>query len=39
MKYVPEEVSSRLATHELAYEAVRNALIAAADHETATFPS
>ncbi|CTQ61245.1 ornithine cyclodeaminase family protein [Roseibium album] len=38
MKYVPEEVSSRLATHELAYEAVRNALIAAADRETATFP-
>ncbi|MEM9633578.1 MAG: ornithine cyclodeaminase family protein [Pseudomonadota bacterium] len=38
MKYVSEEVSSQLASHELAYEAVRKALIAAADTGTAIFP-
>jgi ornithine cyclodeaminase len=29
MKYVPEEVSAKLASHEMAYDAVKQALIAA----------
>ena len=38
MKYIPEEISASLASHELAYEAVRNALIAASEEGTAIFP-
>lgn len=38
MKYVPEEVTAKLASHELAFDAVRAALIAAAEQGTATFP-
>ena len=38
MKLVTEEQSARLATHELAYRAVREALMAAVDPKTASFP-
>lgn len=37
MKYVPEEVSAKLASHEMAYDAVRAALIAAGESAT-VFP-
>ena len=37
MQYVSEEVSARLASHELAYDAVKNALIAASEG-AAIFP-
>jgi ornithine cyclodeaminase len=38
MKFIPEDVSAELVTHELAYEAIRNALIAASEDGTTTFP-
>ena len=38
MQIVTEEQSARLATHELAYAAVRDALIAAVDPKTTSFP-
>lgn len=37
MQYVPEEVSARLASHEMAYDAVKAALIAASE-SAETFP-
>ncbi len=37
--YIPEEISARLITHELAVEAVRAALIAAADGRAVSFPT
>jgi len=38
MQYVPEKISASLASHEFAFDAVRNALIAASEDGTATFP-
>ncbi|AUQ54778.1 ornithine cyclodeaminase family protein [Phaeobacter inhibens] len=34
MRYIPEEVSAKLASHEMAYDAVKSALIAASDSAT-----
>ena len=39
MIYISEEESARLITHDLAYEAVRRALVAAASKESGIFPA
>jgi ornithine cyclodeaminase len=38
IRYIPEEISARLITHELAIEAVAAALIAATDPQSTSFP-
>ncbi|WP_337659778.1 hypothetical protein [Anderseniella sp. Alg231-50] len=38
MKFVPEEISAEIAFHELAYNAMCDALIAASEKGTAIFP-